>query len=76
MHVYLGKQIVFPFEITQTTLRPDVMWSATAKIIELTFSWEEGIPAAQKIKWLRYTELAADCQEAGWTTIIHPVEVG
>lgn len=32
MRVDLGKQLVFPAEITQTTLRPDVvMWSTAAK---------------------------------------------
>lgn len=33
-------------------------------IIELTVPWEEGIPAANKFKWLKYFELAADCREA------------
>ena len=54
MRVDLDKALVFPTEITQTTLRPDVvMWSAAAKkvlIIELTVPWEEGIPVAHEFK--------------------------
>ncbi len=51
MRVDLGTQLIFPTEITQTTLRPDaVVWATAAKkalIIELTVPWEEGIQAAQ-----------------------------
>ena len=80
MRVDLDKQLVFPREILQTTMRPDiVMWSTAAKrvlIIELTVPWEEGIPAAHELKRLKYTELAMECSETGWTASIHPVEVG
>lgn len=45
MRVDLDKQLVFPREIVDTALRPDiVMWSTAAKrvlIIELTVPWEE-----------------------------------
>ncbi len=80
MRVDLGTQLIFPTEITQTTLRPDaVVWATAAKkalIIELTVPWEEGIPAAHEFKRLKYTDLAAECRDGGWTTTIHPVEVG
>ena len=32
--------------------------------------------AAHKRKRTKYSELAAGCREAVWTTIIYPVEVG
>ncbi len=80
MRVDLGTQLIFPTEITQTTLRPDaVVWATAAKkalIIELTVPWEEGIQAAHEFKRLKYSDLAAECREGGWTTTIHPVEVG
>uniref|UniRef100_A0A3B1JJ67 Reverse transcriptase domain-containing protein n=1 Tax=Astyanax mexicanus TaxID=7994 RepID=A0A3B1JJ67_ASTMX len=80
MRVDLGTKLIFPSEITQTTLRPDVvMWSRAAKkvlIIELTVPWEEGMLAAYEYKRLKYSDLAAECREGGWTTSIHPVEVG
>ncbi|KAL7889078.1 hypothetical protein AOLI_G00040520 [Acnodon oligacanthus] len=80
MRADLGTQLVFPIEITQTTLRPDVvMWSTAAKkvlIIELTVPWEEGMSAAYKHKRLKYSDLAAECREGGWIATIHTVEVG
>ncbi|CAJ1057875.1 hypothetical protein ROHU_025510 [Xyrichtys novacula] len=69
-----------PREITTTSLRPDIMlWSAAAKsamLIELTIPWEEGIHAAYERKAAKYSDLAAECKEAGWSTTIYPVEVG
>lgn len=80
MRVDLDRQLSFPSEIVQSSLRPDiVMWSGAVKrvlIIELTVPWEEGIPTAHEFKRLKYTELAAACREAGWAASIHPVEVG
>src|SRR4029434_7588942 len=76
MRVDLGRQLQFPSEITTTSLRPDiVVWSTkvkTALLIELTVPWEEGIER----KKTKYSELAAECREAGWKTTIYPVEVG
>lgn len=76
----LKKQLVFPREILTTTLRPDiVMWSVVEKrvlLIELTIPWEEGMTAAHERKRLKYAELAAECQEAGWKARVYPVEVG
>ena len=80
MSMDLGKQLVFLREITTTTLRPDiVIWSAVERrvlIFELTIPWEEDMTAAQERKHLKYSELAAECQEAGWKAKVYPVEVG
>lgn len=39
-------------------------------------SMEGGMTSAHERKYLKYTELAVECQEAGWKARIHPVEVG
>ena len=80
MRVDLDRQLRFPTEITTTSLRPDiVVWSSKAKavhLIELTVPMEEGIEAAFERKKAKYSELAAECRDAGWNTTIYPVEVG
>ncbi|KAJ8344224.1 hypothetical protein SKAU_G00315530 [Synaphobranchus kaupii] len=80
MRVDLGRQLQFPGEITTMSLRPDiVVWSTKAKtvlLIELTVPWEKGIEAAFERKKTKYSELAAECREAGWKTTIYPVEIG
>ena len=80
MRVDLDRQLRFPVEITATSLRPDlVVWSTKAKsvlLIELTIPAEEGIEAAYERKKAKYSDLAAECREAGWKTTIYPVEVG
>lgn len=67
-------------EIATTTLRPDiVIWSTVERsvhLIELTILWEEGMTVAHERKRLKYSELAAECQEADWKTRVYPVEVG
>ncbi len=76
----LRRQLVFLREIIMTTLRPDiVMWSAVERsvhLIKLTIPWEEGMTAAHERKHLKYSELAAECREAGWRARVYPVEVG
>lgn len=61
-----GKQLVFPPEIKQITLRSDtVMWSTAAKkviIIKLTFPWEAGIPPAHEFKRLKFSETGSRVQ--------------
>lgn len=61
-------------------LRPDVvMWSAAAKMVlitEQTVPWEEGMSVAHEFKWLKYSDLAAECRDLGWSATIHLVEVG
>lgn len=61
MHVDLSKQLVLPPEITQITLRPNVvMWSTAAKKVCIIIPWEEGIPTAHEFKWLKFSALAAE----------------
>lgn len=56
-----------------------MLWSAATKSAifkELTIPWEEGIQAGYERKAAKYSELAAESKEAGWSTTIYPVEVG
>lgn len=77
MVVDLRKQLVFPREIMIATLPvlPDIfMWSAWEKrvhIIELTIPWEEHDSNPQR-KHLKHSELAAECQRAGWKARVTP----
>lgn len=76
----MRRQLVFPREITTTTLRPHiVMWSAVDRevhMIKLTIPWEEGMAAAHERKHLKYSNLAVECQEVGWRARVYPVKVG
>jgi len=45
-------------------------------IIELIVPWEDSVDKAYERKQLRYPELAAEAQDRGWKTEVHPVEVG
>lgn len=84
MRVDLDRQLRFQGEITTTSLRPDiVVWSTKARsvlLVELTIpaeeGIEEGIEAAHERIMAKYSELAAECREAGWKTSIYPVEIG
>ncbi|KAK0151125.1 hypothetical protein N1851_007698 [Merluccius polli] len=79
LRVDLDRQLKFPPEITTTSLRPDIiLWSPSVKAVilaELTVPWEGGMEAAFERKE-KYTGLAAECREAGWSTVICLVEVG
>lgn len=70
MTVELDRQLCFPLEITTTPLHPDVVvWSTKARsvlLIELMVPVEDSIQAAFKRKKAKYSELAAECREAGW----------
>ncbi|CAB1331193.1 unnamed protein product, partial [Coregonus sp. 'balchen'] len=69
MEVDLGKQLHIPREISSMSLRPDVLlWSREAKTV-LTIPKEDGVEAAHERKWLKYSELATECNP-----IIYPVE--
>ncbi len=54
MRVDLGRQLQFPREIVETSLRPDLItWSEPCKtilLVELTVPWEEGMEAANERK--------------------------
>ncbi|KAL7852145.1 hypothetical protein SRHO_G00179300 [Serrasalmus rhombeus] len=64
----------------QKRLHPDlVLWSNSYRcvyVIELTVPWEEAIDEAYERKRLRYSDLAAQAEERGWTVLVCPVEVG
>jgi hypothetical protein len=74
------QRLVFPPEIVVTALRPDiVLWSTSSRrvlLIELTCPAEEGIAAAALYKTGRYEELRSMVQEAGWSVVVRPIEVG
>ena len=78
--VDLGTRLGFPADILETNLRPDlVLWSSsvhTLYIVELTVPWEDAVEEAYERKHLRYSELAASCEQRGWKTRVCPVEVG
>ncbi len=75
--VDLDKSLVFPPNIAVSSLRPDlVLWSNSCRrvyIIELTVPWEEAIDEAYERKRLRYSDLAAQAEERGWTALVRPV---
>ena len=75
-----GFPIVFPPNICATDKRPDiVIWSNTAKIVlwaELTCPSEDNISDAQQRKAERYSDLAQQSREAGWTVFDLTIEVG
>ena len=76
----LGKQLKFPGNIAETTLRPDlVIYSSTAKRViwwELTCPSEERILTAHELKLDRYAELEVQCRTNGWSCYNMAVEVG
>ncbi len=64
------RQLQFPYEITATSLRQDiVLWSTSARTVimaELTVTWEEGMETAYERKKEKCRELCATCTEARW----------
>ena len=77
---YDKSPIMFPPEITATSLRPDnIIWSSssrTAIIIELTVPSEDAIADAAFRKSNKYASLVADCRLQGWTIHFMSIEVG
>lgn len=80
LRVDLGKQLKFPENIMETTLRPDiVLFSDTSKqviMLELTVPWEERIEEASERKREKYAELVEGCRGRGWRARCLPIEVG
>ena len=76
----LDTKLVFPEEIFETQLRPDIVaWSSstkTALIIELTVCDEANMMKAHERKTMKYEDLQLHCEERGWATSVYPVEVG
>lgn len=80
LNVDLYSKLCFPEVILTTNQRPDmVLWSLSTKqvlVIELTVPWEERIEEAHERKFLKYSDLQADCKAKGWKSHCFPVEVG
>lgn len=80
LNVDLGKQLKFPENIVETTLRPDiVLLSNTSKqvvMLELTVPWEERIEEASERKREKYADLVEECRGRGWRARCLPIEVG
>ena len=76
----LDKRLVFPAHIVVTNLRPDIVVysdkSKTVIMIELTCPSEENFQKQHLAKLARYTDLEADCINAGWKVHLFAVEVG
>lgn len=79
MRVDFGRKRLFPKEIAETSLRPDmVLWSTASKtvlLVGLTVPWEEGLEAVHEKKQEKYTDLATECRSR-LEGHICPVEVG
>lgn len=73
-------QILFPPEITQTALRPDIIvWSRSLRrviLMELTIPAEDNLQKAHNRKMLKYQALVEECRKNGWVTNLFPVEIG
>ena len=76
----IDEKAVFPEEITQMPLRPDiVLWTPHMRrliIIELTVPWEDHLQEANERKREKYQDLVMECEEKGWKVELWPVEVG
>ena len=80
LRVDLGKQLKFPFHVTSSRLRPDiVLFSDSTKqvvLLELTVPWEEHMEEAFERKLGKYQDLLDNCRVNGWRTYCFPVEIG
>ena len=75
--ICLDAKNVFPIP---TRKKPDiVIWCEDRKIVhlvELTVPHEDNIDDAQVRKDERYEHLLENCEDAGWSAVHFPVEVG
>ncbi|XP_031136520.1 uncharacterized protein LOC116036966, partial [Sander lucioperca] len=80
LRVDLEKQLRFPRDIVETSLRPDmVLLSVTSKqiiLLELTVPWEERMQEASERKREKYAELVEECRRQGWRAQCLSIEVG
>ena len=80
LSVDLKRMLVFPTEIIQTKLRPDiVLFSKSIRhvvMIELTCLCEENFAARHEANLDRHAELAAKYERLGWKSHLFAVEVG
>ena len=69
-----------PPDILVTTSRPDLVLvnreDRKIYLMELTCSFEQNIQAANLRKTIRYTSLKSDIEQAGYTCILIPFEIG
>ena len=76
----VGKSLIFPSHIYETSLRPDiVLYSNRTRvliIIELTCPMEENLFEWNHKKTVKYADLVEICRKAGWTVHFFAVEVG
>ena len=76
----LGRRLVFPAHIAQTSQRPDiVLYSSSTQtlvMVELTCPCEENFDLQHMKKLDRYDKLKDDCELNGWKVFLFAVEVG
>ena len=78
--VDLKPSLVFPEDVADTTLRPDIVIVSRRKkivvIIELTCPCEENFSARHQDKLNRYEDLVSLCTGNGWKVHLFALEVG
>lgn len=76
----VGSRLVFPREVAETLLRPDLLIKSTSKkiliLVELTVPWEERVAVAHELKVTKYEHLVYEARQNGWFLYNLPVEVG
>lgn len=80
MLVDVGQRPLALPEISVTSLRPDlVLWSTIQHkmcFVELTVPWEDATQQDFERNKLKFSELATEAEQRGWSAKIYPVEVG
>ncbi|KAK0145573.1 hypothetical protein N1851_015527 [Merluccius polli] len=80
LKVDLGQQMAVPSHIVSTRLRPDLLlWSDREKavfLVELTIPWEDRVEEANELKRAKYTEIAEEAAQRGWSVRLRPIEIG
>ena len=78
--VDLGRQLRFPSDLCETSLRPDIVIRANAAkrliIAELTVPWEDRLDVAHELKAAKYAGLVDAVKSKGWQVNYFPIEVG
>lgn len=76
----LGKQLKYPENIMETSLRPDfVLISETSKrvtVMKLTVPCEERMEEANERKRAKYGDILDECHRRRWQAKCVPVEFG
>ena len=78
--VDIGDGYMFPQHITPTDLRPDLVWwndtSRTLCLAELTVCFESNFEEAAQRKTAKYTDLAEQVEQGGYSTTLLTLQVG